>query len=283
VKITLLNASDLDLPIGPGGIRTDLWFDAQIRGMKPLAFPGTTYDRLAGPFVLKPRQTMTRTVRLDKGGLLAHLRANPNLSLPISGSVLVNPTLLKDRYVAGAGGYAVQFYRLIEQSPVPLFRPEQKQAFLSNLSRASSSERVSLMDAAMNYLKNPEATGVANPEFKSAIRSALGGQSEERLDVTAQSWGTFCNLLITEGNSRSELARARAGSEYWLTRMLSLAGLRGGDPVAFREIATRLSTDNDPIVAGYAKAVLDEIESIAANPASTQPATQPAAPAPARP
>lgn len=275
VRVTLINTSDLDLSMGAqGAIKNDVVFNVQARGLDPQQFPGTAFDRLGGPLVLRPRQQATRIVRVDQGRLLAFLRQRPHTSFPLVGSALTNPALVGGRIGSGAGGYEVNFGRVFEQAPVPIVRPEQRQALIDGLGTAPPARRVGLIDAALIYYS--ALAGQATPEQQEGpqrLRAAIDALASDP-DPTARSYGTFWGLLTTKGEPRTALARSAGFDAYWLTRMMALAGLRGGDIESYQRLATQLTADPDPTVQKYARAVLEEVDERIAAAAATQPAAR---------
>jgi hypothetical protein len=293
IRVTITNTSPLDLSLGPNSaIRNDVFLDAQARGLRPQTFPAVAYDRLSGPLVLRSRQQASRIMRLDRGRLLTYLRGSPYTSTSLTGAAVTNPAILGERLASGAGGYAVQFTRILEQQPVPTIRPEQRQAFFDGLSNAPSAhvtpaQRLSLIDAAVVYYvllaQNAPADQQDVPARLRSVIDALASDPEP----TARSWGTFWGLMLAKGDARDALAQTASFDPYWLTRLLSLAGVRAAGIDTYQRIATQLAADPDPTVSRYARAALDEIDEARANAAATQPAarSQPpgASPAPAQP
>lgn len=277
VRVSLVNTSPLDLPLGPmGAIRNDLWFDAQIRGLRPASYPSTAFDRLAGPLVLRPRQSASRVVRFDQGRLLAYLRTTPYFSIPMTGTVMTNPAVIGERVGAGAGGYEVQFTRIVEQSNIPMSTADTRRALFEGLKTAPSARRLGLIDATVFAHFDLKRQEKPDPDTLAMFRSAIDALATDP-DLTARSWGTFWVTLLSEGPARAEKGQAAAQDPYWLVRMLSLVGLRSGDAATYRAAAFRLSQDPEPIVSRFARAVLDEIEEAQANAAgaATQPASRP--------
>jgi len=273
VKVTLLNTSDLDLAIAEGSIRNDLWFDASVRGMRSASFPSTAYDRLGGPLVLRPRQVATRIVRVDRGALSQFLRSNPIVSLPIFGSVLTNP-ISTGRIVPGPGGYAVQFSRVVEQAPVPFLRPDARRQLVDSLSSAAPAKRLGLIDAAVVYyesLSKPDEKGARQlpPEDVASLRAALDALLADPEPVS-RAYGTFYAIRFATGDRRALLSKNALADAYWGTRLLALAGLRDSfrtsttdtDIKPLVEFAAQLSSDPDPSVSSYAKAVARELEQL---------------------
>lgn len=275
VKVSLVNTSNLDLPLGPmGAIRNDLWFDAQIRGLRPASFPSTAFDRLSGPLVLHPRQAATRIVRVDQGRLQTYLRLTPFVPVPVTGSVITNPAVANESIAAGAGGYEVQFTRIVEQGNIPISTREAQQAMLAGLSSAPSDKRVGLIDAVVvNLQLLRKQSENPNPDTIATLRTAIDSLISDP-DLTARSWGTFWTLLLADTTTKAAKADSGTKDAYWLVRMMTLAGMRSSDRALYRDIANRLSQDKDPVVAKFAQAVLDELD-LAAESTQNAPSTQP--------
>lgn len=273
VRVTLMNTTEFDLAIAEGSIKNDLWIDAVVRGLQPANFPGTAYDRLGGPLVLRPRQTASRVVRVDQGALQLFLRSSPIASVPISGSVMTNPVSV-GRIIPGPGGYAVEFSRIVEQSPVPFMRPESRQAMIAAMATAPASRRIGLIDAAATYLQvlaQPNAEGQSRlpTEEIEAIRTALRSLVTDG-DDSVRAYATYVVLRGTQDASREALAKSASSDPAWVTRLAALIGLRdsfrgspaGTDLKPLRDLAETLAADPDRTVAGYARAVVEELEDL---------------------
>lgn len=281
IRVTLVNASNVDLSMGPqGAIRNDIYLDMQIRGLHPASFPAVAFDRLAGPLVLKSRQSATRVVRADQGKLLATLRTAPSISLPMTGTAGTNPVILHnpEAIAPGAGGYKVEFTRVLEQYPVPIATREQVATLLDGLTSTGPEQRLPLIDAAVVYYMG--LTNSAPPDQQDGLvklKALIDAQASDP-DPTTRTWGTFLGLLVAKGDARQALARSAGFDPYWLVRMMALAGIRGGDIEASRRLAAQLSADPDPTVARFAKAALEELDERAADLAAQPP--QPPTPPP---
>lgn len=275
VRVTLMNTTEFDLAIGDGSIRNDLWFDAVVRGLQPANFPGTAYDRLGGPLVLRPRQQASRVTRVDSGALQAYLRTMPVASVPVSGSVLTNPVSVS-RIIPGPGGYAVEFTRIVEQTPVPVVRPEARAALLAGLRSAPARQRLGLIDAAAIYLAmfgQPRGEGEGQAGFPAeetnAFRAALR-QLVADPDDSVRAYGTVVVLRGSQDEQRLELARSAAADPSWAVRLAAIVGLRESfrfgppedDLTPLRELAARLAEDADATVAAFARAVRDEVDEL---------------------
>jgi tetratricopeptide (TPR) repeat protein len=271
VRVTVVNLSKFDLPLGlHGAIRPDLWFDATIRGLHAKDYPNIAYDRLAGPLVLRPRQAASRIVRLDQGRLLTTLRTTPYYSIPITATVCTNPITPNGRAIPGAGGQQVTVSNLMEQSPLPTVRQEQRDALIKGLTGAPAAQRPALIEAAALYAgRSPDDTP---PEFAAQLHASLDVLLSDP-DPTARSWGTFIGILNSSGPLRAAKVSTAAADPYWLVRLLAITASRGSEPLALRALAEKLSSDPDPTVARYAKATLDELDDAAA--ATSRPTNTP--------
>lgn len=273
VRVTLVNTSEFDLAIGDGSIRNDLWFDAVVRGLQPANFPGTAYDRLGGPLVLRPRQQSVRVARVDQGALQAYLRTTPLASVPVSGSVVTNPVSV-GRIIPGPGGYAVEFSRIVEQTPVPVVRPESRAALLAGLRSGPARQRLGLIDAAVIYSvllarPGPDGQTMLPADELEGLRNVVRGLVGDA-DESVRAYATVVVLRGSRDAQRQELARAAAADPSWLVRLGALVGLRESfrvgspqdDLTPLRELALRLVDDTDATVSAYALAVREELDDL---------------------
>ncbi|HEV8292364.1 MAG TPA: hypothetical protein VGP94_10590, partial [Tepidisphaeraceae bacterium] len=91
VRVAIQNISDYDLTIGEDGlIKPGLWFDVQLMGLAQRNITGVAFERITDRLVLKPKQTIIRTVRVDQGGLAALLSQNPGPPIAMRVTVRTN-------------------------------------------------------------------------------------------------------------------------------------------------------------------------------------------------
>jgi len=115
-SISIRNISKYPITIGPDGmIKSDLWFDAQFRGIVQQGVPGAAYERLSQVLVLEPGKTVTQIFRFDQGqsSPLGQVIANPLPTLTFYGYARTNP---RGDGGSSLGGQGVQFTSISERS-----------------------------------------------------------------------------------------------------------------------------------------------------------------------
>jgi hypothetical protein len=286
LRITLQNISEFDLTLGTDGIiRSDLWFDAQLRGINTQAFPSVAYDRLAGPVVLPARKSMSQVVRASQGSLAAFLAQNPTMSLQMAFTVLTNPVTFDGNIEPGPAGVRVTGPRLLERRGIPNSAAVVEQRALAALSNGDVADRVLAMEQVAAFIPFYAAAPMNDQDSAAAADAAAAAATAAEakkkslsalLDVLrrgaadpdpgVRAWAQYCNAQIGTPEDRAEAIETMAADPAWQTRLLATL-LSQRTALARATIAKLAESEADPIVKDYAAAV-------AKLPATTQPSTQ---------
>ncbi len=274
LRVTLQNNSEFDLTVGPDGIiRSDLWIDAQLRGIGNQSFPGVAFDRLGGPIVLPAKKSMSQVIRASQGELSAYLATNPTASFQIAFTAMTNPISAGGNVQPGPAGQRITSARLVERRGTPNNAAAIGQRALDALSNAQAGEKVRQLElvatitqllSAQEDLDEPTTAALAS--LRDVIRRGTADG-----DPHVRAFAMYCNAMLASDAQRPALIDALAAEPAWSARMLAvlLAHAHGGG----QETVARLAeSDPDELVKRYAAAV-------SAIPATTQPATQPSEPA----
>lgn len=284
-EVEIKNVSGFDLSIDDrGAIGPNLWFDARLSGVVNQDVSGVAIDRMMQGLVLPARQTMVQRVRLDQPALQQVLMQFPQISIQIMFSVTSNPTTVQNEQgevfvVPGPVGQRREFQNLIERVAMPVQNLERQvnQAFQQG-DDVAALNAMDLIRAYMpvlgEFLRNSEQQG-ADPQqiealrlMQPQLRSNVNRQMQSSSRVV-RAWAGYTMALLSSGDEQAEYLRQMRTSDDWATRMLSLVALQQRPPEQVKEIAARLTGENeDQLVRRLAQATIAVVDL----PVATQPA-----------
>jgi hypothetical protein len=270
-RLTIQNICDSDLTIGKNGVLDPLlYFDVQLSGLATVPLSNVCVDRITDQFVLKPRQTITRIVRLDQHGLAEGLKASPSTPLILLGKVRTN-ALLRAGGAPGPCGYAADFSRMME-------RAQFKEDFERAVAAAGSAD-------ARERIRNIEALAIfrimlakqEKEEVKAVAASMLEAVRKARTDPDAsvRAWAGVMFVLAAPPEQRAEAVAAMLADEAWKPRLLGLFALRILPADQQKAMAQKaLEQEKDELVKDFASAALE----LAQHPPTTKPTAETKAP-----
>jgi tetratricopeptide (TPR) repeat protein len=277
VDVLVKNNSDVDLAIGSDcALHPDLWFDAYLRGEIEKALSGVAVGRIDQRLVLPAGQSFNTFVRVDQDTMFSVLGQNPSLDLTINMAVVTNPAGVKPagpnqpaEVVIGPCGMKVQLSEMLERAPTPISTQEARNKLIDRLEDPDGGVRIRTLEALATYVMllrksaTPDDKTVAD-EFADAIHKSRGDPAGP-----VRAWARYINAFINSGNQEDAI-NAMAGDADWLTRLLAAYGspVLGAKASA---IAQRLSSDRDPVVQQYAKALSRSLAAAATQPESASP------------
>ena len=265
-RVTIANTSQFDLTIANGGaIRPDIWMDATIRGANSRLFGSTSLTRLSSTTVLKSRQSISQIVRLDRGSLGISLANAPEGTFATYGTVVLNPVMVPARMPDGTvgqavqpgpAGYAVQFARLFERSPLRGTTDADRDRLYSLVRTAPPSGTADLRASGIEVL-GVYLRAMSSGEQKDDIKAEIAKMKQALSDAAKTEDGALralalFQLLGASGTDSPALAAQMAKDPDWRVRMGAILAARPGQPAPELE---QLNTDSDPIVAGLAKSM----------------------------
>lgn len=264
-KITVTNLSKVDLTIGDdGAIRPDLVIDVVAKGPRPGTFPRSAFDYINNAIVLKPRQSISRVVRLDQGRLSSFLGQTPQFAIPLFATLTMNPMQQPgtadaggvEKMVPGPGGVSVQFSSLFERQAAAAQSEIQRQILLQRVATGPTDTRIAAMEAVLVYYQQAKAANDAKtPEVLQKVLAPLATDT----DVAVRGWSTYLNALILPAADRKAAVLLMTSDTEWVVRLLGL-GLVPSIPVADRAgVIAPLLKDPDATVAALARAQNDEL------------------------
>ena len=148
VKATIQNIGDRPLAIGPGGaVAQGVSLDATVRGVIEQPFAGAAMAKFTNKLVLKPRESMSTTVRLDSPELAAFLASFPQAAASIFVSAVTNPVNRQNVILPGPGGFRRQSRGVIDRPQIAYIRPEVQQQLAKQAESPDAVRRLRAVDA----------------------------------------------------------------------------------------------------------------------------------------
>ena len=291
-NVTLQNTSNYDLTIGRDGVlKPELWFDMQLGGVIRHRIPNAVVESIPEQIVLKPRQRINFTVRMDQGQLRDEiLAANP--TLPVGMMVTMRSNVLMGgngtMMVAGPAGQSAEFRRMMERSPF-VVNEQTWRGLMDTVGSLRGGDRIRAM-----HLLHELASGMIGRAMDTGDEAALKSAGERGAEVKAlfrkhsfdedpdvKAYAAFFYAREAGGEDRPQEVRTMLKDAAWQVRLLGLVTMRirnpkTGEPlidIKQQEAMAQelLDKETEPHVRDYAAAVLELLK----NPAPP-PATQPA-------
>ena len=276
VKATIQNIGDRPLAIGPGGaVAQAVSLDAMVRGVVEQAFGAAAMAKFTSKLVLKPRESMSTTVRLDNPELSSFLSSFPQAAASIFVSAVTNPVSRQNTILPGPGGFRRQSRGVIDRPQVAYIRPEVQQQ-LAKLAESPDALRrlraVDALSACAMQLSHGQDTQALAQQAAAVLRKMAAGDTSTLVKAAAQQ-----ELVgLVQDADKPSLIAAMLGSPGLESRTLGCL-LAANRPKADREkLLQAMAGDSDEALRTLASTVMALPEA----PPSTQPAAAatPAAP-----
>ncbi len=272
IRLTIQNISDHDLTIGDDAlIKPGLWFDAQLTGLATRQMSGVAFERITERVVLRPKETISKTVRIDQGALAQLLNQNPIPPIAMSVSVRTNPQIMRDGVISGPGGFTHDLPRRMERAAFPF-----SEASVGRMAAMTQSGDGQEKLRAMELLITMGVTLIGQKEATAEMRARGGalidvvGKARTDGDANVRGWAGFLYAFTAPEEQRAPNALRMLQDEAWQPRLLGLAALQGL-PKERRDQLTKevMEKDSMQLVREFAKASLEK--------PPPKPTTQPAA------
>jgi len=287
VNVLVKNNSDVDLAIGSDcALHPDLWFDAYLRGVIEKALSGVAVGRIDQRLVLPAGESFNTIVRVDQDAMFSLFGQNPSYDLTINMDVVTNPAGVKaggpnqpPQAVIGPCGMKVQLSEMLERSATPISSDDARTKLVDRLENPDGGVRIRTLEAMATYVvilrksTTPDEKTVAE-QFADYIHKARNDSAGP-----VRAWARYLNAFINAGGGQADAINAMADDAYWVTRLLAAYG----SPVVGEKasaVAERLSSDKDPVVRQYAKALARSLAAATTQPQSPPPLPQVESPAP---
>jgi hypothetical protein len=260
VRVALQNISDYDLTIGEDGlIKPGLWFDVQLVGLAQRNITGVAYERLTDRLVLKARQSIIRTVRIDQGGLAVLLSQNPGPPIAMRVTVRTNPTPARDTVISGPGGQAQELNKGIERAAFP---PNDNTIALAinTLQAGDAREKLRSMEVLAMLGATLRGQKDAAPEVRAKGESLVDSVKKARFDAdpNVRAWAGFIVAFAASEEERAPNVQRMLLDETWQSRLLALAAMASLPRERQIQFAKDvIEKDNPQFVKDFAKATID--------------------------
>lgn len=257
--VSVTNISQHPITLGPdGALRTDLWFDVQVRGLMQTAIPGVAFERLGQRLVLRPGEQASVLVRLDQGPLVALLSGSPQLSVPLHFSVFTNPMSQGDMILPGPGGQRTQLARVVERSASPI-NELTLPGYLAQLTTGNEEQKmrtIDLLAAFVPLMRDERATEEARRRAEELVQAI--DQTTADASPNVQAWAKFVMVQLVDPQAKVPRISRMADATDWRQRLLAAQAAQGLDDETVKSVLQRLSQDSTPQVAAVASAILND-------------------------
>ncbi|HET6251320.1 MAG TPA: hypothetical protein VFE47_26790 [Tepidisphaeraceae bacterium] len=289
--VTIQNESKEDICIGEQGlIKPVLCFDGWIRGINAAAYPAVAFDRILGRSILRPTESVSEIVRIDNAALSEALHARPAVLLLLNASVITNARPEQGVTKTYAGGYARVFGKMFTRNPAPLAMDAARRKLFADLGNGSPESKIldlELLAAYYNQYIQPQATDNEMTFAQQFLNFIDKSRSDPAPGVKL--WSSYTYAVLTTGNEERRALSDMLESTSWESRLLALYASQNLPVDTIRQIATKATTDKDPLVKAYATGLLELLKDVTTRP-TTLPSgavfpgatTRPAAPATTR-
>ncbi len=266
-RVTISNTGNYDITVGPNGLlKPDLWFDAQLRGLVQQQLSGVSYDRITETQVLRPKQSVTKFVRIDAGALNDVLTTNPTPSVQIFVSIVTNPTATGEKNAVGpgAGGTKAQVSRIFSRGPFPFNSEQARTQLLNTLREGAPADKFNALDLASTIAKSvlaekPDEKNERDKQIASQLAGAvLQARSDAIPSIAAWAWRAAVTQVAQPTDSAGNV-QSMLNSDSWISQLAGLLHVESALSEEARKTSLErlIKTDPDPVVKNYAQSILN--------------------------
>jgi tetratricopeptide (TPR) repeat protein len=241
VDVTIKNVSKKPITLGPSGmIKPMIVVDASVRNAQTQMVPVVAAAKLHGRIRLAPKQTMTQTVRVDRGPLAPVLRLNPLPPITMNFQVTSNPVPSQQGARPSPGGMQTLVGSVIERRASPVQVESFRNQILERLKSSDAATRMQTAEfvaIASELLMNPNNTNEAN-EAGRLLREAMKAQAEIETQPVVRTWMSVLTLpSLAEPADQMALLKSQLESKDELAQVLCLLMARAMPDAERKELA----------------------------------------------
>lgn len=274
IRVMLRNTGEYPITIGPDGVIPDgLWFDARTIGLLEGSFPNLCFERITEQIVLRPRQQITMTVRIDQGALAAFLRQPQAIAPAVGVAVTVrnHPLPRAQTSVPAPARCFAELAPPLDRAPFRIMDPKSVDGVVAAATAGSGGQRIRAIELAALLASIMRSQGEESDlrARGDAIFDALRNSGAADTDPVVRAWAMLMLAFYSTAEQRPVIVQRMLADAAWQARLLGLAGA-AALPADRRQqtIAPLVNHDPDRAVRRYAAAVLELL--------SQPPATRPA-------
>jgi hypothetical protein len=280
IHVLVKNLGSMDLAIGDDcAVHPDLWFDAYLRGEVEEPLTGVAVGRIDQRLVLGAGQSFSSNVRVDEDAMFSLFGQNPAQDLVLNMALVTNPAGVQEptknqpaRVLIGPCGLRVQLTRMLERASTPVGSADERARLLERLDQGDGGEKFKTLEVMAIYVLIFRKSGTdqdksSADDFADAIRKA---QNDPNAPVHA--WARYLNAFISNEDVRADSIAAMARDGSWMTRLMATMAAATIHDKAL-DLLSPLTSDADPIVRDYARAMSQSITAATTQPTSTSSAT----------
>ncbi|MGA2499832.1 MAG: hypothetical protein ABSH20_19010, partial [Tepidisphaeraceae bacterium] len=247
--------------------------------------PAVAVERISDAIVLKPRQSVNLSVRVDQGDLLRLLQQQPSAPVGFKVIARTNPQRLESGAVVSVpGGYFIELAKPFERAAFQL-TPDNLQSLAKGIVSADGKERVRQLQLLGALATQIAAQVDALAKTRVAEIQDILRKARDQNDPAVRSWAMYVYAMVApEAERASAVQRMFAPEESGYSRLLGMVAMEAAGLPADRQKSLAeqvMAAKDDPrYVKDFAIATIKWL----ARPPQTQPATPAggAQPAPAK-
>lgn len=223
IEMELRNTQNLPIVLGPTGMARDYWVDVQCRGVLTQWVSGAVYDKIDGPTVIGPGQSVKWVTRLDRGPLAKLLESGVQQPMQMGVFALTNAVPADGVIGPGPCGIRGRMAQMVERRAANLG---------SEAAMRRANEIISANDPVLKLRLIDQVTAhlalAANPEGPQAVKSLEAELRDMLIRMgqdaapTVRAWAKY-----RSGETATEPAQKVAGDlakeQVWFVRLLGTA------------------------------------------------------------
>jgi hypothetical protein len=257
VEMELRNTQSLSLVLGPSGMARDYWLDVQCRGLVAEWMPGPVYEKIDGPIVLAPGQSVKWVTRLDRGPLARLLEQTVQQPMQMAVFGLTNAVPGDGSIVPGPCGIRGRTAQMVERRSASLASDAAMQRANAIVGANDPVLKLRLIDQVTAHLAL-----AADPEGPQAVKSLEAELKDLLIRLgqdaapTVRAWARY-RLGQVGAEPAQKVAGDLAADQVWFARLLGAATAADTPEAARGHLLEAAANDQDATVRRVALSIPD--------------------------
>ncbi|HEV8377767.1 MAG TPA: hypothetical protein VGP99_02875, partial [Tepidisphaeraceae bacterium] len=221
---------------------------------------GVAFERITDRVVLKARQTIIRTVRVDQGGLAVLLSQNPGPPIAMRVTVRTNPRPARDAIISGPGGQAQELNKSMERAAFPPTEEMMGRA-INAIQGGDAREKLRSMEVLGMLGIVLKSQKDAAPEVRAKGETLVDAVKKARFDSdpNVRAWAGFIIAFAAPEEERAPNVQRMLLDEAWQSRLLGLAAMGSLPRERQMQLAREaMEKDSQQFVKDFAKATIEK-------------------------